>query len=248
MPHKYITPGQPLHAAISARTYNGLVDILNRAETEGGSSPPEISRSSVSTLGFRNDHTVAVKEREIVVLGAPVFLPGANLAAFKQNVVLKGTAPVSTSRGKFGVVLGATPVGKLGRVATSGTIAVQVNVVDALHTHADVTPSVINSLTSGFAGTAEILWKESGTGLNWAVIRFPVIDYGVILGVTKAQIAVGGSGAIDVYRNGSVSAADETVHLTWMHGNQVISVGKQVRAEWISDQRKWIITGAECET
>ena len=43
---------------------------------------------------------------------------------------------------------------------------------DAAHGFADVADGVCTSLKSGGTGGATILWKEAGTGLKWALVRF----------------------------------------------------------------------------
>jgi len=52
-----------------------------------------------------------------------------------------------------------------------GVVQVQIDVTDANHGYADVKASDNTKLASGASGSAVILWKESGTGTKWAIIR-----------------------------------------------------------------------------
>jgi hypothetical protein len=51
---------------------------------------------------------------------------------------------------------------------------VKVDVTDEDHGYADVTDADATKLTSVSRGSAQILWKESGTGLKWATVRLGV--------------------------------------------------------------------------
>lgn len=245
--YKRIDAGQPLDQAISARTWNAMVDLLEDRGSKGqgdgrGFSGPD----SCSYIPVKNTTGATVGKNEVVVLSTPRFSPGDNLSAFLSHKVFNATLPTTTSRGSIGVMLERTANNAIGYAAVSGIIPVKVEIVHAAHDRADFTNTVAN-LKSGFSGSAEMLWKEAGTGVKWAIIRWPITDHAVILGTANADILINTGGLISVYRDGADSGADETAWLNWMHGGQQVSSGKQVKAEWIKDQRKWIITGAECE-
>ena len=78
---------------------------------------------------------------EILGISAPVFTPTDNLEEFRNRVVLSGVCPV------------------------------KVDVANANHWHADIADNSAANLKSGGGGAAQILWKESGTGVKWAVVR-----------------------------------------------------------------------------
>lgn len=247
MIHSRITPNQPLDKAISARTYNEMVDFLNRGGHRAGGNVPEFDNSNQhSIISVRNNTAGNLAPYDLVVASAPTFTPTANLRAFQETSTIDVVAPTSTSRGSFFVMLTPCKPGQIAFAMVSGVTCVKINIVHSAHDRADLT--TLANLVSGFAGSAEILWKESGTGVKWAIIRWPILDYGVILATADANITTGSSGTVSVYRNGADSGANETAWLTWMHGGQLISANKQLKAEWFKDQRKWIITGAECES
>jgi hypothetical protein len=103
-------------------------------------------------------------------------------------------------------------------------------------------------LKSGFHGTFEIFWKETGTGLKRAYARFPAANDQFIFGTMNATIQPGQTNIATVLINGQATNATETVLLRYMHGNQLISSGKQIYAQWRQDMTAWVIVGAECES
>lgn len=87
--------------------------------------------------------------------------------------------------------------------------------------------------------TVERLQRQGQTQQNATIIRRGV--------VTGSNIAADGSGSVKI-RHDPTTAGDEptiTAHLDWAHGDEQVSVGKQVFVAWIRD--RWVIIGAECE-
>ena len=69
----------------------------------------------------------------------------------------------------------------------------------------------------------------------------------MITGKADATITAGSSGTVSIHFAASASASeyDVTGNLKWMHNSEDISLGKQVKMDWIDG--RWLITGAECE-
>ncbi len=95
--------------------------------------------------------------------------PGDNETTFKNGPVLHGNTPdASTEPGNFVVLLAPAKVDKIVPACASGVCVAKVDINDADDVTCGVGTSTV--LQSGKQG-AQILWKESGTGLLWAVIR-----------------------------------------------------------------------------
>lgn len=80
--------------------------------------------------------------------------------------------------------------------------------------------------------------------------RFIVLVSGgqtVKIGKADAAIAVGATGTISIWRNGSDTTENEDADLDWMAGSTQVSAGKEVMITWFADEGIWRITGAECE-
>jgi hypothetical protein len=71
-------------------------------------------------------------------------------------------------------VICAEPIanGSIGAAWAGGVCQVQIEVSDADHAYADVSDGQLTRLASAESGPCTILWKQSGTGTKWAVIRF----------------------------------------------------------------------------
>jgi hypothetical protein len=107
-----------------------------------------------------------------VGLGAPVVSPWDNLTEFRENAALAATIPdADTDAGRFAILLEAIPEDGFGRAMLAGVAPVQLEVVDEDHAFADVTDGIAWKLTTADAGGAQILWKESGTGTKWGLVR-----------------------------------------------------------------------------
>lgn len=107
----------------------------------------------------------------IVAIGEPVISPTDNYDHFASRIFHNGAVPSSTDTGRFAVAQEPLGYGQIGLALVSGVTPVKVEVVDESHVFADVTAGDVTKLTSGTTGAAHILWKESGTGEKWAVVR-----------------------------------------------------------------------------
>jgi hypothetical protein len=135
----------------------------------------------------------------------------------------------------------------LGDAVVSGVTVSQITVNHASHDRADVDPSGGASLVSAYYGSAEILYVESGTGSKWAVLRLGSFVAPLLKAKAGAEIAVGNSGSVTIYRNGSATES-VTAHLNWMDGNQAVAANSELLIQYFRDEAKWIIVGAECTT
>jgi hypothetical protein len=66
-------------------------------------------------------------------------------------------------------------------------------------------------------------------------------------GKTDAAITADSSGTVSIWSGGADTGDNVTAYLDWAHGDEDISLGKEVFIQWFADEQKWIITGAECE-
>ena len=77
-----------------------------------------------------------------------------------------------THLGRFAILTGPIPNGKIGQAAVAGVCVAKVDVQAEDDGFADIADGSTASLTSGPSGAATILWKETGTGEKWAIVRF----------------------------------------------------------------------------
>lgn len=179
--------GQPLK--IAAADWNAMADAAeayqrSRANQTAGSNGSSLPAGLVLV---RNDSGAGRARHEVLGIDAPLFTPTDNLDQFKSRVALKGVSPNATTHaGRFVVLYEPIRSTEIGLAWASTVCPVQISVTDASHQYADVATGDMAKLASGTSGAAHILWKETGTGTKWAIVRL--------------SYSSGGGGAVQIRR------------------------------------------------
>ena len=97
----------------------------------------------------------------------------------------------------------------------------------------------------GFTSSVGNQLIEYSTEYNRFVLAQPQT---VKIGKADADISVGSTGTISIWRDGSDTTENEDAKLDWMAGTTQVSSGKEVMITWFADEGIWRITGAECES
>lgn len=198
----------------AGQTYQLRADALNawseaaaaerRERFGGGRAAVQESFAQADIVKIRNDSGSARSRWDILALQSPLLTPGS--AAFQRQVAFKGVPPLSTLGGKFGVLLEPVGAGRIGRAVVSGvTLArIQVDAGQEAYPCADMQTGSyrLRAANSGI----EVLWKETGTGLKWGVIRL---------------VRCGHSGSVTVVSNVTCVGSTLTVYkriLTYEYG------------------------------
>ena len=163
-----VNPGEPLR--IPAGTYNTFIDTANavRSGQAAGAGTPS-DRFEPGVVLIQNASGAARARFEVLQVSGALITPAANLAEFQRTRGLTGVMPTQAND-RFVVLLEPIRSNEIGRAMVVGVVPVQVNVTDASHTCAVATASDATKLTSGHTGAA-LVWKESGTGTKWALVR-----------------------------------------------------------------------------
>lgn len=181
---KNVKPGDP----ISAEQAN-LIRRLLRREVTGPGVHADSTGWHVRPSARLIDRTVIVKNDsgsnlgQFAVLGIddPVYSPDGMEVVFEERVRLEGVVPdEDVHRGRFVVLLEPANDGKDALAVVSGVVQVHVSVSDEAHEFADMVDGEMAHLKSGIEGAAQILWKETGTGVKWAVVRIGNLCYDVL--------------------------------------------------------------------
>lgn len=170
-PFRKVTTGSPLQ--IPAVTWNTILDMLAdwKSRKHGGRGDGFQATQQATVVLLHNTSGSAVGRHGVLSVVGPLLTPTQNLNEFESSVKLAGYTPSSGTPGKFAITLEPIASGAIGRAVIAGVAIVQVEVTDSTHTRADTT-SVTTKLTSSLTGSAEILWRETGsTGLKWAIVR-----------------------------------------------------------------------------
>lgn len=176
---RHVTAGQPI--IISAPTWNAHQDAA-KAFRQGrlGNVGQRAAQGNQwgNLVEVRNDTGSDVDRFGVLGIDDVAIDPSTNLDEFQARIYLIGVTPsLSSHKGKFVVCRDAIPDGETGKAWISGVCPAYVNINDADDTSCDVKDGDATQLDSSpGTGSAQILWKESGTGSKWAIIRF--IDMG----------------------------------------------------------------------
>ncbi len=157
---------------ITEPTWRKLERVLKEQDAGRTVVPPRFQHTGI--VRVRNDSGVNVPQYGVLGVNDAVFDPAFHLEAFKRNVVLSGGLPDKDKHtaGRFVICAEPIPAGQIGKAFASGVCPVMISVGKEQHTYADITHNNALGLVSGTQGPCVILWKESGTGDKWAVIRF----------------------------------------------------------------------------
>jgi hypothetical protein len=199
-PFKHVQSGDRIelhHVSFNAMLDAGR-DHLARAGQ--GAAPPSGFPWGPGLIRVRNTSGANCDRFNILGLSAITISPNENLESFQTTPAIDGVGPNRDSHtGKFGILLKPLPQNTIGPAIIAGVTVCQVEVVEEIHQFADVgTSSTRTQLTSGWVGAAEILWKEEGTGVKWAIVRIGTTSVVTYLGKADATFYKGGSGTISI--------------------------------------------------
>lgn len=249
-PLRKVRTGESLN--IPAATWNAFVDTARKLRAAEHDLDSLLARSLPSFAAIKVKNTSAADRARFSVLGldAPIITPTASLDGFKQRPQIKGVVPTDADHtGKFCILYEPLRNNITGWGLVSGPALVQIDVVHASHRFADVKNSDSTKLKSSHCGSAEILWKESGTGTKWALVRLGPYSPGQVLAKLEADWSKASSKtAIKVFIGTPGSEVDSTLTITGYNrfANLTASAGSP---KWI-----WLgwngfgfyVTAAEC--
>lgn len=114
----------------------------------------------------------------IVGLDAPMNLPDSEAGGgdpFQvEPIYFRATAPdILVNCGQFAIVIEPIEADGCGRACVAGICRVKITVPDedTERRWADIIDAEYRKLAAAHRGSAEILWREGGTGEQWAIVR-----------------------------------------------------------------------------
>ncbi len=205
---KKVTAGDPLE--ISAATFNTLIDAgrdYQRRQRSRQPGPPGPGRdfASGNRVLVRNDAGLDVHRFGVLGIDQPIVLPSENAGTFADRVALACVLPDAAHKGQFVITCEPIAAGRTGHAWIDAVCPAKVNVDSGQEsaTTADVADEQPNHLEAGAGTGATILWKASGTGVVWAVVRLgpeqtaPML-YEIVRGENHTQVAGDYPGAVIV--------------------------------------------------
>lgn len=169
-----VSPGQRIRGHIKAEAWNDMLaaaaDFKRRRLPSAQFDPDMFDQSPV--VGQLFNETGADLPRGSIVATCDVWhKPSADLDQFQNEYIFCGRVPEIADRGRFFVVKEPIRNNEVGEIVMAGVAATQVNVSDETHLFAERVLGNVTNLQSASAGSARILWIESGIGLKWGYVR-----------------------------------------------------------------------------
>lgn len=162
---------------IQARTINSMIDVtkLQRGQSAINAKigmQHQGNQYHNGIVRIKNTSGSDVGRFDILGIDDILYAQSDDAATFYNEHPLEGTTPTTADhQGRFAIVLEPITNGSIGMGLISGVTVCQININSATDEWADVKNSDATMLDSGTFGSAHILYKESGTGTKWAVVR-----------------------------------------------------------------------------
>jgi len=172
-PLKKVQAGDALQ--IPHQAYNAFVDAA-RAHRAHGMGSARQHRPHLTNNGIVKVYNMTGTQFErfdhVGIHGVNI-LPAVNPDEFYSNWSLAVTAPSPNFHpGKFVVLLEPLEPYGIAHACVDGVCPCKVNITDETHQFAETT-GFAQYLESAETGSAQILWKAGGSGIQEALIRFP---------------------------------------------------------------------------
>ena len=159
---------------ISRPTWNKIARMLKQFNNGVGNNNSGRRQAEPNIRIIKNSTGEDRSQCEILGIGGVEVLPADDFAEFHSRSVFTGEIPTTASHanGRFAILAEPIADGEYGRAYINNIAVVQINVTDEAHCFADIADGVTANLESTTSGPCVILWKETGTGTKWGIVRF----------------------------------------------------------------------------
>lgn len=153
--------------------YNAMIDAaryVQQRRGDGGAGRPTDSIGQMPAL-VHNDSGSDVGRFAVLSIGDPIILPSTSEDGFAERLCFVGDTPATGDEGKYVVTLEPIPDGSIGQAVLAGAVQCVLYVNSESDTYAEISDGHADYLATATTGSARILWKASGTGEVWGVVR-----------------------------------------------------------------------------
>lgn len=207
---KQVTSGEKFH--FSARAYNEMNRVIEDGRMKGFSMHTRTPAANNDFVMVKNTSGMHVGRFGVLGIAGILFDPQTSLPAFTSRVVFTGTVPQEALHKDGRFLICAEPIRKnaIGRAWADGIVTCRIEVLNETHSYATIKPDDPTQLVSGDQGLCYILWKETGTGTKWAVVRFGSSGSSLQWAFCAADAAYGNT--LDCFLNTDETGTLVTVH------------------------------------
>lgn len=255
-----VRPGEPLQ--IAAQAWNQVIDqVTTRPRFDASTSPfPPINFQ----VRCRNSTSGDVARWGVLqitgVLETPTGATGASGAtgsmdagtmSFLAYPGIVGVTPTDTAGARYVVATQPIKAGEIGMAAIDGVVQVKLDVQSASDNFATVKSGSVEQMKTASSGDASVLWKESGTGTKWGLVRIGAgSGGGVKIGKITGTWSKGSTQTVWEYTGGGTQASGPSgpLRLTGVNRFATVSASGSA-AKWVavaSIDSTWHLIAAEC--
>jgi hypothetical protein len=245
-----LTPGETLEG-IPAQTWNSFVDatkVVRRWQANRETAPLN-TLPEIGLVNCKNASGVKQDRFNVMRITDMVFDPGDATAIheFQNFPTLKVDKPDTSILSKYVILQEPIDNGKIGYGLIAGISPVLIDVKDTTDDYAEVINADATKLRSQPYGSAQILYKQAGTGTVWAYVVHGLPGSQFAIGKTAAAHAKGSTGTINLYR-GTTKGSE-----TYTSGDDLTNVYNRfatlLTGKWVlcvRVQGGWELVAAEC--
>ena len=253
-----VRPGDPV--SISATAWNRVIDqVTTRPRFDASTSPyPAINfqvRCRNSTSGdvarWGVLQITGVLETPTGATGGATGSMDAGTMSFLAYPGIVGVTPTDTAGARYVVATQPIKAGEIGMAAIDGVVQVKLDVQSASDNFATVKSGSVEQMKTASSGDASVLWKESGTGVKWGLVRIGAgSGGGVKLGKITGTWTKGGTQTVREYTGGGAQASGPSGPLSLTGVNRFATVTASSSAsKWVAVANidsTWHLIAAEC--
>lgn len=161
------------YVKITVPTWRKIERIIKEFDRLGFSHSGHYFKGGDETILIRNNTDVQCERFNILQISGVAVTPQQSLQDFQQRPVFIGDIPTETPGVDEQPAICAEPIasGHIGRAWADGIVMTKISVTDESHTYAKIKHNDMGQLESSTTGMFFVVWKESGTGTKWAVVR-----------------------------------------------------------------------------
>jgi len=169
---RHVRPGDRLK--VKASDWNSFADAANAhmARQFSGGARGSSAPAAAGMVLVKNASGAARDRFDVLGISGVLIDPDDSEAGFLERVALSGATPDEDLHlGKFVILAEPAASGAIARAWAFGACPVTIDVDDVDEAdYADIADGVTGYLTAGLTGGARILWRDGGTGQQWAVV------------------------------------------------------------------------------
>lgn len=241
-------PGDPIPRESAFYTACGQAAAAHLATQTRLSGRSVLEFVPSNAIAVKNNTGGALDRGAIIGIGETVITPTQSEDSFRSGPVFYASTPaVPDHLGKWAVLAEPLRTNGVGWAVSYGAWPVEVEFAYSDEPYADIKASTTANL-QGAEGGCRVLWKESGTGVKWAVVMLGHSFWPILQGKLDANLNAGSSAAMSVWEGATLSDSSRnvTVYDRMLGTGKKIASTTVITASWTSG--KWyVLTSAACE-